>query len=196
MSSESDSGNNINRRLTNRLDNHITRRGMADGGEVYSGGLATRALKAVGARAMTLDHTIIVDQDFNETRPEDLALYAHEQYHVEHSGGEAGHSVRDAEEIAARATEAMVFHRAKAGGDTSEAATSIDGTSSTPQQSLGGSQRDAKKAESSGPEKGYSAFLNQGYSHLDIIEELTERCLREMESGSLMDAARQKPSRP
>ena len=89
---------------------------MPGGGSVYRGEVASRALKAVGARAMTVDRSIIVSEDFDPARPEDQALYAHEQYHVEHSGGEGGHSVRDAEEVAARATEAMVFHRAKEEG--------------------------------------------------------------------------------
>ena len=100
-------------RAESRLDNHLTRRGMDDGGEVYTGRLASRALRAVGARAMTVNRSIIVDTTFDTSRIEDRALYAHEKVHLEHSGGEAGHQVRDAEEIAARAAEAMVFHRSE-----------------------------------------------------------------------------------
>jgi hypothetical protein len=89
---------------------------MADGGEVVRGADATRALRTLDARAMTLDHTIVVGDDFDARRPEDAALYAHERHHLTHSGGEAeGHGAHEAEEAAAREIEAFVLHRARSG---------------------------------------------------------------------------------
>lgn len=89
---------------------------MADGGEVVRGTEATRALRALDARAMTLDHSIVVGDDFDARRADDAALYAHERHHLEHSGGEAeGHGAHEAEEAAAREIEAMVLHRAQSG---------------------------------------------------------------------------------
>ena len=116
---ETSSGSMLNR-VTGRLDtSRLSRQSMNDGGEVFRGELATRALKAIGARAMTVDRTIIVNDDFDPSTPEDQALYAHEQYHVEQGdghGGGGGENFRDAEEIAARAAESMALHRAIAGG--------------------------------------------------------------------------------
>lgn len=92
----------------------LARKRMTDGGEVVQGALAQEALDAVGARAMTLDHTIIVGDDFDPHTPEDQALYAHEQVHLQGSGGShAHHGDHDAEEQAARATERMVLHQAR-----------------------------------------------------------------------------------
>ena len=83
----------------------LSRKTMADGGEVFQGALASRALKAVGARAMTMDGNIFVNEGFGGT-PEDQALYAHEKVHEEGSGGhDHGDHNRgnDPEEMAARA---------------------------------------------------------------------------------------------
>ena len=62
---------------------------------------------------MTLDKDIFVAEDFDESRPEDQALYAHERHHqMEHGRVDAGaHSY--AEEKAAQAIERMVLHRSK-----------------------------------------------------------------------------------
>ena len=84
----------------------------ASHGDVFSGELADQALGAVGARAMTMDGEIIVNSNFDLSDAEDQSLYAHELYHKARSGGAAGDQIRDAEEIAARAIESMVFHRA------------------------------------------------------------------------------------
>ncbi len=176
-------------RLSRRLDNHLTRRAAPDGGEVFSGGLASRALRAVGARAMTIDRSIIVDNDFNLGRPEDQALYAHEQYHVDHSGGQAGHSVRDAEEVAARAVEAMVFHRAAQGGyeggyspgrggsQQPGDAADHDYGSGVPSSEEKPEAKDARPD----PERGYWQLIEQGYSHQEIVEELARKCIGAME---------------
>ena len=84
-------------------------------GSVFRGALADRALNAVGARAMTVDGEVIVSETFDLVSAENQALFAHEKFHQKHSGGAAGQTIRDAEEIAARSVESMVFHQASGG---------------------------------------------------------------------------------
>lgn len=108
-------GSGIGDRLMARTTG-LQRRSMEDGGEVYSGPVAREALRSVGARAMTLDKTIIVDDGFDPTDPEDQALYAHERFHQMESGGDDHPTdLHDAEEMGARAIERMVLHRAATG---------------------------------------------------------------------------------
>ncbi|MCB1095369.1 MAG: DUF4157 domain-containing protein, partial [Verrucomicrobiae bacterium] len=81
---------------------------MADGGDVFSGPLASDALSKVGARAFTVDSNVFVGGDSG-----DGALYAHETVHQEGSGGKSGCGVADGpEEDAANAVEKLVLHRA------------------------------------------------------------------------------------
>lgn len=113
-------GEATSERLSARADSGLVSRRMSDGGEVYTGSLARRALRSVGARAMTVEGgDIVVDSDFDPSRSQDAALYAHERIHQKGSGGDgggaAGHT--DAEEQAARAIEAMVLHRMESGED-------------------------------------------------------------------------------
>ena len=84
-------------------------------GEVFRGSLADKALKSVGARALTIDDQIIVNQNFSGGKAEDQALYAHERFHQEQSGGAAGASINDAEEKAAQAIEMIVHQKAENG---------------------------------------------------------------------------------
>lgn len=189
---------NVEGRASSRLDNHLTRRGMSDGGEVFSGRLASRALRAVGARAMTVSRSIVVDTTFDTSKVEDQALYAHEKVHMEHSGGEAGHQVRDAEEIAARAAEAMVFHRSASGeteggmeggygpgrgggeghpGDKKAAGDSAVGAPNADDAP------NKKKAGAANAEDGYRSLRRQGYSHMDIVEMLARKCLSSLEES-------------
>ena len=105
-------------RLTEREDRYSTadlrEESVAGGGKVIRGNLATRALEVLGARAMTLDRSVVVADDFNMQNIEDQALFAHEQYHAMHGdgdGGGGGSNYRDAEEIAARAVESLVLSR-------------------------------------------------------------------------------------
>ena len=69
--------------------NELYRVNVPNGGEAISGPLAGRALQALGGEAMTVDKTIIVNENFDTSNPEDLALYAHEQYHVEQGTGDS-----------------------------------------------------------------------------------------------------------
>ncbi|MCB9776956.1 MAG: DUF4157 domain-containing protein [Alphaproteobacteria bacterium] len=177
-------------RITGRLQrSELQRMSMADGGAVYRGALASRALQAVGARAMTLDRSIIVAEDFNPSRPEDAALYAHERFHEQHGDGEGGgggDNFRDAEEIAARATEAMVFHR-MAGGyeggheggsgpgkfDPHTAQHKGDGVS--PQSTSATQSEEAP--DNPDVQRGYQALKAQGYTHEDIVHMLARKML-------------------
>ena len=84
-------------------------------GEVFRGSLADKALSAVGARALTIDDQIIVNHNFSSGKAEDQALYAHERFHQEQSGGAAGASINDAEERAAQAIEMIVHKKAEEG---------------------------------------------------------------------------------
>src|SRR4051812_43527175 len=111
MADRQASGESTSLRLAARSAG-LQRKEGPDGGEVYTGDLARRALRAVGARAMTYDETIFVDEAFDLSRPEDQALYAHERVHQLGSGGtDTSHGAHDAEEAVARSVETMVFHR-------------------------------------------------------------------------------------
>lgn len=189
-------------RIEDRLDRTELRRvAMPDGGEVYRGELASRALESLGARAFTVDRTIIVGDDFDPYEAEDAALYAHEMYHVEAGdggGGGGAENFRDAEEIAARAVESLVLQRAAAGGieagyaagagarkgglQSGEDGASIGATGKNPTD-----QDDGRHGDPT-PEDGYSALLNQGMTHDEIVEQLTRRVLRMMdEQAELKD---------
>ena len=62
--SASSEGSTISR-LAGRLDRReLQRQSLPGGGTVFRGEIATRALSALGARAMTLDRSIIVGDDF------------------------------------------------------------------------------------------------------------------------------------
>lgn len=113
----SDGDSKLARRVMSRATGGLYRRTTPDGGEVYTGPAARQALRSLGARAFTMDHTIIVDEGFDVSNAEDAALYAHEMHHQMESGGVDTHSERDGEEIAARAIERMVYHRMSAGDD-------------------------------------------------------------------------------
>jgi len=194
MSDEQESaGSEMINRVTGRLEtSKLSRQSMKDGGEVYRGKLATRALEAVGARAMTMDETIIVSDDFDPSRPEDQALYAHEQYHVDHGdgdGGGGGDNFRDAEEIAARAAESVALHRAMTGGTESGYSESAGHRGGDHRQGGGGGAAgigdpDAKPAHGKAKpsaEAGYQALKAQGYGHNDIIAELTRRIVNTLD---------------
>lgn len=170
------------------LANRLQRRATPDGGEVYSGELAKRALRSVGARAMTMDNTIIVDDDFDLSNPEDQALYAHERHHQMESGGsdDHAHDTHDAEEVAARAIERMVLHRAEIGEGFGDIMRDVkDGGISRAEEynSGGGSAVTSGGSDgSAGGDEGnsddvmgaYNAAIAAGKSHESIVRELTE----------------------
>jgi hypothetical protein len=175
---------------------------------VYQGELATRALEALGARAMTVDRTIIVAEDFDPGNIEDQALYAHEQHHAEHGdggGGGGADNFRDAEEIAARAAEALVLHRSAAGG--AEAGHTPGGgsghTSHDDPHRSGGSVSAGAPDASTSPaankdpdaESGYAALRAKGMSHDDVIDHLARRVLSSLDEKTQLTRDRRKPGR-
>ncbi len=177
-------------RLAGRLDRSaLQRQSMPDGGEVYRGELASRALKSVGARAMTLDRSVIVADDFNISKPEDRALYAHERFHAMEGDGKGGgghDNFRDAEEIAARAAESMVFHR-MAGGyeagnepgagpgqyDTHKGQHQGGGVTPHPQ----GTESKVQTPDKPDSQRGYRALRDKDWTHADVVDELAKQVL-------------------
>ena len=168
MAGNSDQHDRLVSRLTSRADFGLRRRKLADGGEVYSGPLAQQALGAVGARAMTMDNTIFVDESFDPANPEDQALYAHERLHQMESGGmDDGHGAHDQEEVAARAIERMVLHRAQSGENFGDIMRDVD--IKRAQEVISRAANDAGD-EGEPIMAGYSALLGQGHSHHQIVE--------------------------
>ena len=168
-------------RLASRLDrSKLQRRAMADGGEVYTGAVASRALSALGARAMTVDRSIIVDETFDPNKPEDAAVYAHEQYHLDHSGGVGDNSGHDAEETAARSVERMVLHRMTGGAESHDAqhVSNAQGTPDSP------SSNTATRPDSSGSPSGaagYAAMIARGMTHDEVVDQLAREVLMSLE---------------
>jgi hypothetical protein len=196
-STDSPTGSLIGR-LASRLDRDELTRRTVRGGTVVQGQLATEALEAVGARAMTLDRHVIVSDDFDPSKPEDQALLAHEQYHARHGdgdGGGGGSNFRDAEEVAARAVERMVLHRAMAGGYESGGGAGAGGAgvgghghNHLSSDSGGGSVGAAAPTADQRPHKadpdrnpdptaGYDALRKDGYTHHDVVEMLARKAM-------------------
>ena len=196
-------------RLSSRMDRDsradLREESVAGGGKVIRGELATRALEVLGARAMTLDRSIVVSDDFDMQNVEDQALYAHEQYHAMYGdgdGGGGGSNFRDAEEIAARAVERMVLSRAakggfEAGGGGGTRGIGGHGHSHVSGDSAGGGtaagagelkEEDGNNGPS--PERGYRALLKQGYNHSEIVDFLMRKALQAAEQGDNAKKAR------
>lgn len=158
---------------------------LPGGGEVFTGKLASRTLDAMGARAMTMDKTVIVDEGFDPNKPADQALYAHEMYHVQHSGGQGSNEARDAEEIGARAVERMVLHRAVGGAESHEAshtgAPAGAPTGGAPGAVHGDRMEQAERNPSA--ENGYRILRANGQSHVAIIDRLAREALQALQSG-------------
>lgn len=148
----------------------LRRRTLPDGTEVFTGPLAEQALDAVGARAMTLDRSILVREDLDPSNPEDQALLAHEQHHAAESGGEGAHAEGDEEEAAARAVEAFVLHQRRA-QSTDERATGGDAPMAAAPPGARGSDA---------PMAGYQALLAGGTPHDQIVDRLARGVLDEL----------------
>lgn len=176
----------LSQRLSGRAAG-LARKSMPDGGEVYSGALASKALKSVGARAMTMDGSIFVNEGFGSSA-EDKALYAHETVHKQGSGGadkgdhNHGH---DPEEVAARAVERMVLHKSRAGEDFGETLAKIRDNMPRNNQEAEKQIKHAMRADSDGDERdqsmmGYWAMRSQGLKHHDITRMLGEATVQQM----------------
>lgn len=179
-------GESLSRRISQRSGG-LNRRTMSDGGEVYSGPVARQALRALGARAMTMDHTILVDDDFDESNPEDQALYAHERFHQLESGGaDHPHSQNDAEELGAQAIERMVLHRSRAGEDLSAIMRDVrtgglDIDHAEQQRgasdAVAPSHNKQDQSQLNDAQRAYQGLIRQGKSHAQIVQMLTTYCM-------------------
>ena len=178
MSDDFDNGDdgNLTDRLMARSGPGLYRRRMPDGGEVVTGPTAQRALRALGARAFTMDHTIFVDERFDISSPEDAALYAHERHHQMESGGHNdGHSGHDAEEVAARAIESMVLHRSRAGDDLQSILRDVDAGNLEAAPAAEEGKKD--KTESEGAEAALGKLLKSGKSVEQVAQMLTRHIM-------------------
>ncbi|MBA2321859.1 MAG: DUF4157 domain-containing protein [Deltaproteobacteria bacterium] len=182
------------RNLTDRLLSRntgagLSRRAMPDGGEVLAGPLARRALRAVGARAMTMDHSVLVDDTFDVSRSEDLALYAHERHHLQEGAGHEIHSASTTEEAAARSVERMVLHRREAGEDVSAilADAAAGRVTAAARTALAGVPDNNGGAA---PWAGYMAMRSEGLGHHQIVRELADSVLKEHKKAQEGNRAR------
>ena len=183
-------------RLARRSDMGLQKKDAPDGGEVYTGELAAKALRSVGARAMTFDNSIIVDEGFDFAKAEDAALYAHERVHEEGSGGTSENTGRDSEEIAARAVERMVLHRSKAGeglGDIMREAKGAGGAAALASRTEASAGAGPATAPASGGQeeedpakKALQALLGTGKTHEQIVRDLTKWTLDQLRHGETL----------
>jgi len=167
---------------------------MVDGGQVYSGPTATRALSALGARAMTLDKDIFVAEDFDDSKAEDQALYAHERHHqMEHGRVDAGaHSY--AEERAAQTIERMVLHRSEKGDsfgsimrDVNSGKVHRDAESGGSNESASGVVSDLRQ-ELSASERVVLGLMKAGKDYDEIVRDLSEHVKEAMERSNSLDS--------
>ncbi len=176
-------------RLSDRLMSRsmgLARRQMPGGGEAYSGPLANQALGALGARAMTMDKSVFVQEGFNAQNPDDLALWAHESHHQNESGGSDNHSEYDSEEQAARARERLVLHQAGAGQNPDDILAGLG--SANPKNAKEADDIFAAEAgtgstDSSGepePMEAYRNMLKDGMSHDNVVRMLAEQVMQSL----------------
>ena len=184
MAEDEGSDESLVSRLVSRSDTGLHRESVAGGGEVFKGELARRALRAVGARAMTMDNSIFVDDDFDLSNPDDQALYAHEVHHQMESGGmsEGGNDKHDHEEFAAQAIERMVLHRSiNQGHDFGEIMRDVKSTSAEEIAMRSVQAGGGEKGED--PMKAYQAMIAQGKSHHQVVRELAQFVLGSLEES-------------
>jgi len=184
-------GDKLSRRLVARSG--LSRVTMEDGGEVHKGPIARRALRAVGARAMTMDRSIVVDDDFDPSDPEDQALYAHERVHQLESGGDdQPNQMHDAEEVAARAVERMVLHRRASGEGFDSIMRDVRDPVTRGEQARAPSQQGHSGPTGSGgntTQNAYNLLLAQGKNHDQIVDMFARKVIEvlvEREHQSLL----------
>jgi hypothetical protein len=188
MSKRSPPGNSVVSRLADRDSAGLVRRQMPGGGEVFTGPTAGRALRALGARAFTMDSKIFVAEDFDPSKPEDQALYAHERHHQLESGGDgAAQTYHDAEERASRAIERMVLHRAASGEDFETILREVESRAFRTESDVARHVARSEALESGSPshamdpaEAALAALLSTGRSEESIIAELAEEIVNSL----------------
>jgi hypothetical protein len=142
---------------------------------------------------MTMDKDIFVAEDFDEDKPEDQALYAHERHHqMEHGSVDAGaHSY--AEEQAAQTIERMVLHRSRKGENFGAIMRDVNSNRIHRSSSSGGSSEspgETRAKSGQGPDstseavRAYMAMRNQGMSHEQIVREMAEKVEEALERAN------------
>lgn len=191
MANGDDESGSLTNRLMSRADPGLRKRNVQGGGEVYSGPTASKALKAVGARAMTMDETIFVDDGFDASNPEDAALYAHEAHHQTESGGSDQHGDHDEEETHARSIERMVLHRMQSGEDIGAILQDVKSGAGRPNAAVadvagtrGNTSTQGTAGEGGGSEltdgdamKAYNQMIAAGKDHAMIVRMLVQYCV-------------------
>ncbi len=183
MANNDDDGGSLRDRLSARSAG-LTRKNMPDGGEVFGGPTASKALSALGARAFTMDQTIFVNDGFDTAKSEDLALYAHESHHKNESGGhEDGHGEYDAEEMAARARERMVLHMSERGDDAGGILSQLKGGRGPANAEEADAMLEAKTKRRGEPDPmdAYNSLLARGKPHAQIVRELAEQIVQTLD---------------
>lgn len=200
-SGEAANRNSVANRLSLRGEGGLYRREMPGGGEVFTGPTASRALRALGARAFTMDRSIFVSEDFDANRKaEDAALYAHEQHHQLNSGGAgAARSFHDAEELAARAIERMVLHRSEEGEEFGTVLRDVqaarvqresDVVALAGKKSGGGSQSGEQNSKTEDEAaRAFAALLQQGRDERSLLrefaDEIVDQVMKQRQVGKL-----------
>lgn len=173
----------------------VHRRGMPDGGEVFTGALVDHVMARVlggNVRGFAMEGSVFMPSSFDPSRPADQATYAHEVFHTQqHHGGSEGGGFQgaspDHEEAHARSLEQMVLHRAEAGealssimADLEHASTPTVQRSAAPRGTRGeapqGDERDAAIA-------GYHEMRRE-MSHKQVIDTLARYVLQSLEKQS------------
>lgn len=180
MSIRSRLGRGQNSKISGRADLRSERIGNH---EVFKGSLVDRGLNAVNAEAGTLDGEILVKGNFDASSPEGQGLLTHELYHKEQSGGVAGHSIRDAEEMAARALEAMVFHEAKETGKNMVPQSATELFEQAKEMQMKNEQDIPYNPDAPEhgfepcPIRGFTALMNQGWTQEQLLLECVHRLI-------------------
>lgn len=162
-------------------EGRLVRKGT-DGADVFGGDLAQRALKALGARAMTVDRNIIVGESFDASKPEDRALLEHEKVHLAQSGGVGENAGRDHEEVMARAVERMVLHQASGGMESHEVQHSMPGAGAGHAGGVAQSGGNQLDKNDNAAVRGYLALRARGMPHEAIVELLARELMAGMAS--------------
>ena len=177
-------------RLSERLHSRsvgLSRRQMPGGGEAFSGPLANKALKTLGARAMTMDHNVFVQSGFDPSKGDDLALWAHESHHQQESGGSDNHSAMDGEERAARARERLVLHQSQAGHDPDAILAGLDQHNPLTMQEaddvFAHMEQNSPEDESGDPHplEAYRNMMRDGMTHSQVVGMLADHCVNQIQ---------------
>lgn len=139
---------------------------------------------------MTMDNSIIVDDDFDPTNPEDQALYAHERVHELESGGsDHPNDLHDAEEVAARAVERMVLHRRASGESFGNIMRDVSDASSRTSEAASAATPSGVRRPG-GAAGAYAALRASGKTHQQIVDMLARKVIAALAERGRMEEIR------